>query len=310
MVIPMNLLSSRSTPLALLLTACTSLAPLGVQASIDSSLLPEMDCIVEPSEIVELGSSVPGILNSTLVERNDFVEQGELLAELDSRVERATLELAIARAEMNTSLKLRRENAAFGQRTEKRNKKLFKESTISAQDMDKVKTETYIAQLQAQQEEDNKRIAELEAVRAQQALDQRTIKSPITGVITEKYKSVGEYVEAEPVYRIANLDPLHVELIVPTEHLGSIERGMKAQVRLQLDSHADQSYVAVVRSVDRVADAASGTFGVLLVMPNSGLRIPSGVRCNLSFDTNADTPVLTDSTDTADSVTRSASIDE
>ena len=129
-------------------------------------------------------------------------------------------------------------------------------------------------------------------------------------MITEKYKSVGEYVEAEPVYRIANLDPLHVELIVPTEHLGSIERGMKAQVRLQLDSHADQSYVAVVRSVDRVADAASGTFGVLLVMPNSGLRIPSGVRCNLSFDTNADTPVLTDSTDTADSVTRSASIDE
>lgn len=305
----MKLLITRSAPLALVLATCSTVAQANNQSGLNS-LLPEMDCIVEPSEIVELGSSVPGILNQTFVERNDFITEGDIVAELDSRVERATLELANARAEMETSLELRRENAAFGQRTKKRNQKLFNDSTISAQDMDKVKTETYIAQLQAQQEEDNKRIAELEAVRAEQALNQRIVRTPISGVVTEKYKSVGEYVEAEPVYRIANLDPLHVELIVPTEHLGSIERGMKAQVRLQLDSHADQSYVAVVRSVDRVADAASGTFGVLLVMPNSGLRIPSGIRCNLEFE--SEEPMLTDSTTTGQQTdaVRSASIDD
>jgi len=102
-------------------------------------------------------------------------------------------------------------------------------------------------------------------------------------VLSWPYKSIGEYVEAEPVYRIANLDPLHVELIVPVQHLGKIERGMKAEIALDLESQAGESHVAVVKSVDRVADAASGTFGVLLSMPNSGLRIPSGVRCNLSF---------------------------
>jgi len=311
MVLPMNLLIARSAPVALLLATCSTIAQANNQTGIDS-LLPEMDCIVEPSEIVELGSSVPGILNQTFVERNQFVAEGDIVAELDSRVERATLELANARAEMETSLELRRENAAFGQRTKKRNQKLFDDSTISAQDMDKVKTETYIAQLQAQQEEDNKRIAELEAVRAEQALNQRILRTPISGVVAEKYKSVGEYVEAEPVFRIANLDPLHVELIVPTEYLGAIERGMKAQVSLELDSHADQSYIAVVRSVDRVADAASDTFGVLLVMPNSGLRIPSGIRCNLEFESEA--PALANSTNgttgqQSDTV-RSASIDE
>lgn len=309
MVLNMNHLFTRSAPLVLALSSCCAIA----QAStLNDSLLPEMDCIVEPSQVVELGSSVPGILNETFVERNDFVNAGDVVAELDSRVERATLELANARAAIDTSLELRRENAAFGQRTKKRNQKLFNESTISAQDMDKVKTETYIAQLQARQEEDNKRIAELEAKRAQQALNQRIVRSPISGVVTEKYKSVGEYVEAEPVYRIANLDPLHVELIVPTEHLGSIERGMKAQISLQLDTHADQSYVAVVKSVDRVADAASGTFGVLLIMPNSGLRIPSGVRCNLEFETDA--PVLSDATrdnqQDSSEIVQSASIDD
>lgn len=268
--------------------AALLLLPLAANAQSSNELetdatLPSMDCIVEPSKIIELGSGVPGVIEQIHFEKNDFVAKDEIVAELDSRVETATLELATARASIDTSLDLRRRNADFGLRTQRRNQKLFKESTISAQDMDKVKTETYIAQLQAKQEEDNKRIAALEAARAQQALNQRIVRTPISGVVMERYKSIGEYVEAEPVYRIASLDPLHVELIVPIQHLGQIELGMKAQVSLDVASQDGSSHVAVVKSVDRVADAASGTFGVLLSMPNSGLRIPSGVRCNLDF---------------------------
>jgi len=265
--------------------AALTLLPFSVFAN--NSLLPaqddSLDCLIEPSQVVELGSSVPGLVDRLVFERNNFVNKGEIVAQLDSRVELATLDLATARAEIDTSLNLRRENAAFGLRTQKRNQQLFKESTISAQDMDKVKTETYIAQLQARQEEDNQRIAQLEAERARQALERRTIRSPISGVIVERYKSVGEYIEAEPVYRIANLDPLHVELILPVDQLNTIEPGMQAEITLDLASDDNTRHIAVVKSVDRVADAASGTFGVLLSMPNAGLRIPSGVRCNLNL---------------------------
>lgn len=263
-----------------------TLLPMSVYANDAASLLSDdeaLDCLVEPSEIVELGSSVPGLVDQLFFDRNNFVNAGDIVARLDSRVELATLELARARADIDTSLNLRRENAAFGLRTQNRNQKLFNESTISAQDMDKVKTETYIAQLQARQEEDNKRIAHLEAERAEQALERRTIRSPISGVIIEKYKSIGEYIEAEPVYRIANLNPLHVELVLPVEQLGTVTPGMQAEITLNIESEEGNTHVAVVKSVDRVADAASGTFGVLLSMPNSGLRIPSGVRCNLSL---------------------------
>ena len=267
--------------------AALTLIPFSVFANDANSILGDgdnaLDCLIEPSEVVELGSSVPGLVDQLFAERNNFVNAGQVVAQLDSRVELATLELARARAEIDTSLNLRRENAAFGARTQQRNQKLFNESTISAQDMDKVKTETYIAKLQARQEEDNKRIAHLEAERAQQALERRTIRSPISGVVVERYKSIGEYIEAEPVYRIANLDPLHVELILPVEQLDTITLGMKAEITLDIESHADTTHIAVVKSVDRVADAASGTFGVLLSMPNAGLRIPSGVRCNLNL---------------------------
>lgn len=245
--------------------------------------LPSMDCIVEPSEVVELGTSVPGIIEELTFERNAFVQAGDVVARLESRVEQATLDLATARASLDTSLNLRRENAEFGKRTQKRNQKLFKDSTISAYDMDRVKTETFIAELQAQQEEDNQQIAQLEAVRAREALQQRTVRSPIDGVIMERYKSIGEYIEAEPVFKIAQLDPLHVELIVPVDHFGAIERGMQAEIHPEIAPEGIGRQIATVVSVDKVADAASGTFSVRLSLPNAGYRIPGGVRCSLDF---------------------------
>jgi len=255
----------------------------------EQSALPAMDCIVEPSELVELGSGVPGVLRELAFERNDFVKTGDIVARLESDVEKAALNLATARAEMDATLRLRSESAAFGIRTEKRNQKLFEDSTISAQDMDRVKTETLIAVLQEQQELDNQRIAILEAERARQALIQRTITSPIDGVIMERYKSVGEYLEAEAVYKIARLDPLNVELIVPVSYFGQIERGMQASISLEVETdQITTDPVATVTSVDRVADAASGTYTVTLSLPNAGYRIPSGLRCQLEFIEPAD----------------------
>ncbi len=253
-----------------------------VETAVANSL-PSMDCIVQPSEVVELGTSVSGILEQLNADRNAFVSEGEVVARLESSVEQATLELATARADLETTLQLRKENAAFGKRTQKRNQKLFKDSTISAYDMDRVKTETYIAQLQAKQEEDNQRIARLEAARAHEALEQRTLRSPINGVIMERYKSIGEYIEAEPVFKIAQLNPLHVELIVPIDHFGSISRGMQAEIHPEVAPDGLDRQIATVVSVDRVADAASGTFSVQLSLPNAGYRIPSGVRCHLEF---------------------------
>jgi hypothetical protein len=40
---------------------------------------------------------------------------------------------------------------------------------------------------------------------------------------------------------------------------------------------------ATVRVVDRVLDAASGTFGVRLEVPNPNLAIPAGIRCRVDL---------------------------
>ena len=45
--------------------------------------------------------------------------------------------------------------------------------------------------------------------------------------------------------------------------------------------------MATVTVVDRVLDAASGTFGVRLALPNPDLLLPAGIRCKISFENQA-----------------------
>jgi RND family efflux transporter MFP subunit len=247
----------------------------------DAYTIPKLDCVIEPSEIVDVGSAVPGVIEAIYVYRSDLVKKGEVIAKLESSVERANFVLSKARAELTTSIELRKESAEFEGRTQDRNQVLFQKSSLSDYDMDRFKTETRIAQLQVRQEKDNKRIAELEYRRAQATLLRRTIRSPVEGVVMERFKSVGEYVDEDPILRMAQLDPLHVEIIVPVEYLGRITPGMRAEVTPIVPSHG--IHVATVTRVDRVADAASGTFGVRLSLSNPDYSIPGGLRCQLGF---------------------------
>jgi len=272
----------------LFLDLCLSMNVFAEQVGEDTGLpigedtgLPNMDCVLEPSEIVDVGSAVAGVLEAINVDRSDFVGKGTVLAKLESDVEDSTVSLTRARADINSAIEVREVNAAFGERTEKRNQALVRNSTISEQLMDQVETDTQIAKHQVQQEKENKFIAELEYRRAKASLHRRTMMSPISGVVIERFKSVGEYVEDEPVMRIAQLDPLHVEIIIPMSHWGQIKSGMRAEVQLEIPGQ-DKHNATVIR-VDQVADAASGTFGVQLVIPNPDYKIPSSVRCNLAF---------------------------
>ncbi len=243
--------------------------------------IPELDCVIQPSEVVDVGSAVPGVVLAFHAFRSDLVEKGAIIVELESSVEQAALDLAKTRAALNTGIELRQQSATLGHLTQKRNQELLKTSAISMQEMDKLKAETRIAELQVRQEKDNKRIAGLEYKRAKAILQRRTIRSPVDGVVMERFKSPGEYVEDEPMLRVAQLDPLHVEVIVPVDYLGRITPGMQALVTPTVAG--SEKHLATVERVDLVSDAASGTYGVRLSLSNPINKIPAGLRCRLSF---------------------------
>ena len=81
--------------------------------------------------------------------------------------------------------------------------------------------------------------------------------------------------------RLAQIDPLRVEVIVPVSAFGTIQVGQRAVMRPE--SPMNGEYPATVTIVDGVADASSGTFRVRLGLPNEDYSLPSGLRCRVKF---------------------------
>ena len=88
---------------------------------------------------------------------------------------------------------------------------------------------------------------------------------------------------------LAQIDPLRVEVFVPTAYHGQIRVGSEAEVRPE--QPIGGVHVAKVTVVDHVIDAASGMFGVRLTLPNPQLALPAGIRCNVTFAMQPPGPV-------------------
>lgn len=214
-----------------------------------------MACLMEPFQVSELGSASPGVLSNVLVQRGDVVKKGQVVAELNTSVDEATLGL-------------RRAEASYLSRVVERNADLFKRQLLPAGDYDEMTSRSRQAQLQ---------------VALQQAiLAERSIKSPFDGVVAERYAGPGDRVNDNKIVKLAQINPLLVKVVVPEGLYGQIKSDTDAQVMVNT-AISDKPLKAKVWRIDRVMDAASGTFTVLLRVPNDGNTIPSGIRCSVRF---------------------------
>ena len=89
----------------------------------------------------------------------------------------------------------------------------------------------------------------------------------------------GEVVDEETILKVAQIDPLRVQVILPSADFGRVSPGMRAAVTPEIPG--EEVHVASVTTVDRVLDAASGTFGVQLELPNPDHAIPAGLHCEV-----------------------------
>jgi RND family efflux transporter MFP subunit len=213
--------------------------------------LQTLGCMLSPSEKIEVSSPVPGVLGEVIAERGDGVSRGEVLFQLKAGVEQASVDLARVKAE-------------FSQRKVERNKSLFAEDILTVHERDEIETELLMA---------NSELALKE-----QELALRTVLSPIDGVVVERKRSEGEYVNVDPVVELATLNPLHVDLLLPSTYFGKIKPGQ--YVKIKPEGLKIKDRLAEVSIVDPLIDPASGTFRVQLVMDNPQNSIPSGVRCS------------------------------
>jgi multidrug efflux pump subunit AcrA (membrane-fusion protein) len=188
----------------------------------------DLNCLIHPYITITVTTPVAGLLESVRVDRGDVVKEGQILAVIDTSVERASGAVAAAQAEIN-----------------------------------------------------NRALADLELQRTGAEVALRTIRSPINGVVVERFMSPGEFPKQEKILTLAQIHPLRVEAYAPVSLLGKVAVGMDAYVKPE--EPINGTYKAKVTVVDRVVNAASGTFGIRMELPNPDLKLPAGLKCSVRF---------------------------
>jgi len=245
----------------------------------------ELDCLVKPEMYVELSSPVDSIVEKMLVDTGDTVTRGQPLAQLEASVERAKVRLAQLQAKSVSDIKNRKEQLRYAKQYHSRMANLLSQNSVSQYETDKAETEVAIAQIELNKANEKWRIAQLNLELAQTQLALRTIRSPIDGIVVDRYAMVGESVSDRTIMKLAKVNPLKVELIAPTEYFGLIQKGM--EVEIYPEQPSNQVFTATVTVVDQLIDPASGSFTVRMLLPNPEDKLVGGVNClaNFSFKT-------------------------
>jgi membrane fusion protein, heavy metal efflux system len=236
-----------------------------------------LDCMIQPHQVVQVGVPAAGVIEKILVDRGESVKAGQPLVQLQANVERASLAVARERAAQEGEIKVAAGSSELAQRELQRAKELREDNFVSQTFLDKSKAEAQVAGGRTDQASERRRLSQREVQLASAQLAQRTVSSPINGVVVERFMSPGEFVDQKPVLRIAAIDPLRVDVLVPAVHFGRIDVGMKGIVTPELLN--TKPHTAVVKTVDRVIDAATNTFRVRLELPNPKHELPAGLRC-------------------------------
>jgi len=253
-------------------------------AALPAAAADEYDCLIEARQTVEIRSPVEGVIEALHVKRGAQIRKGQLLATLFSGPERAALEVARSRATNEGEIKSAEARVELTRKKFERAEELVKKNFVSASARDEAEAEFRLASEQLRAARENRRLAELEVKRAEEVVAQREIRSPVSGLVVDVVLRAGELTasnQKDPIMKLVEVDPLHVELILPVSAFGRIKAGQRATVLPE--APVGGSYTARVDVVDQMFDAASGTFGVRLSLPNPNRRIPAGLKCRARF---------------------------
>ena len=267
---------------ALLLVLATALAaPIaGAQTTTRPAKQP-IGCLISPERVADIGSPVVGVISAMNVDSGDTVREGQALVVLRSDVESANVHAAQARSDIDADVRAAQANLELARQRYARATELQDQGFVSSQATDQARAEHDVAAQKLEQARGQKVVSvrELGVVRAQ--LGQRTVRSPFDGVVTDRFINAGERVEEKPMLRLAMLNPLRVELILPASRYGTV--GLRDEVSVMPDLPGAAPVTARVTHVDKLIDAASNTFRVRMKLPNPGNKLPAGARCRVDL---------------------------
>jgi membrane fusion protein (multidrug efflux system) len=225
------------------------------------------------SKTVEVRARVEGYLLSIEFTEGSFVEEGDLLYEIDKErateaVEQAVGELNIAKANLG---KARKDVARY--------EPLVRQNAISREEYESAVAAEEAARAAVD-------AAQAAANRARIQFGYTTVRAPMSGLIGKTEVDVGNLVgrlEATLLTTISKVDPIYVNVRLSEVDFLAYERKRRerggvaaSEISLFLSDDSEHPHQGTVAVVDRNVDPASGTLLVRLSFPNPDRRVRPG----------------------------------
>lgn len=240
------------------------------------------NCVMDPAQIIQVSPINSSVISKILVDSGDEVEAGQPIAQMDSSVEAATLEILEARAQSSAQIEAQEARMSYVAAQLDRARTLVAQNAQSAVRLEELEYEYSLAQSQLTQAKNDRETLLAEVSRARTALDNTIVRAPVTGRVVDIPLSPGEHAGQDRyILEIAQLDPLHIAAYLPIDLYSNIALGMS--VKISPDPPITGTYEARISAIDSIFDTASRTFGIRVDLANPNTRLPAGHRCQIEI---------------------------
>lgn len=280
-------MSKRTTTLAVLVTLMGSsqVAVLGSPESMASRQSDRWIGVSYASHAIALGAEQDGPIVEVAVRDGDSVKSGQVLFKLASKEQEIRAERLALLADNDVLVRRAQAEFAFAASEHARLIELTTKSVTSGTELAKRELELSIAKIRVEEARLEQRARVLEAADAKLRLEQRTVRSPIDGIVSRTLHARGQTIEKlDPVVELIDLDPLWIEFDCPLKDDASFVPG--ARVRVRRASKPEDARDAVVVHASRQADPSSGTFRVRLAMDNPDSTWRAGLKMWIELATS------------------------
>jgi membrane fusion protein (multidrug efflux system) len=201
---------------------------------------------------VTVSADLPGVVDQIAFDSGQAIREGDVIAVLDTRQERA--QLAAAEAQRDLA------RVSFD-----RIQGLLDERVVSRAEFDRAT---------ADERQAKARVGEISA-----AIERKTIRAPFSGVLGLRHVNLGQYLSAgDPLVTLQSLNPIYVNFGVPQQAMAQVRAGRA--VRVATDGRAGAADAAIrgrITAIDSVVDESTRNIQAQATLPNADGRLRPGM---------------------------------
>ncbi len=237
---------------------------------------------LEASAEVEISPEIPGRVRAIRFEEGGFVDEDDVLFELDDdrlRHQRSARQAALRAAEVRAANARR----IFDRRYHARERGVFTEEVIEEAEAD---LEMAIAERER---------FEAELLLIERGLQETKILAPFAGVVSHREVDRGAHVTVgRMLARLYQIDPLEMNFWLPERHMGRLRPGQPVAVTVA--AYPGRAFEGVVEFVSPAVDPSTRQFLVKALVPNEEHELKPGLfaTASVTVGQRKDRPVIPD----------------